>query len=138
MAQLLMACSGCGVAMSPKTVLYNRDAMPVCDACYGKADLLDTDRRAAANIRKAGFACLAAGVVALFAPMAHIGFLVACVVLALTSGVFALQSLARGNERFTKHLTPLQRQIAWASSVAGLALSAISVMGGNFARLLPG
>jgi len=122
--------------MSPSSVLYDREAMPVCDACYGKADLLDTDRRAAANIRKAGLACLGAGVVALFAPLAHMGFLVACVIVALTSGVFALQSLARGNERFTKHLTPVQRQVVWVGTIAGLALSAISMMGGNFARLL--
>lgn len=122
--------------MSPSTVLYNREAMPVCDACAGKEDLLDTDKRAAGNIWKAGFVTLGAGLVALVAPLAPFGFLIACVVVALSSGVYALQSLARGNERFTKHLTQAQQQIVWVCTIGGIALSALSLMGVNAARLL--
>jgi hypothetical protein len=136
MPELLKACAGCGRAMNPHAVLYDAEARPICDDCHARADLLATDRRAADNIRKAGYACLAAGVVALIAPIAHGGFLVACVVVAASSGVFALQSLARGNERFTGLLTPVQRRIAWACTIIGLDLAALSLLGVNLARLL--
>jgi hypothetical protein len=136
MPELLKACAGCGRAMNPNAVLYDAEARPVCDACHAKADLLATDRRAADNIRKAGYACLAAGVFALFAPIAHLGFLVACVVVAATSALYAISSLSRGNERFTRHLTQLQQQIVWGCTIAGLALTGLSALGANFARLL--
>jgi choline-glycine betaine transporter len=121
--------------MSPSTVLYNREAMPVCDACYRKADLLDTDRRAADNIKKAAYVCLGAGLVTLIAPMAYFGFHIAAVVIALTSGLYTLQSLARGNERFTKHLTPVQQQIVWGVTVGGMALAVLSLMGLNLEKM---
>jgi hypothetical protein len=136
-AEILTACAGCGRAMNPGAVLYDAEARPVCDACSQRADLLATDRRAADNIRKAGYGCLAAGAAALVAPVAHVGFQVACVLLAASSGVYALQSLARGNERFTRHLSPQRRQIVGACTLAGLALAALSLMGANLARLLP-
>jgi hypothetical protein len=136
MSEILKACVGCGRAMNPNAVLYDADARPICDACHAQADLLATDRRAADNIRKAGYACLAGGVVALFAPIAHLGFLVVCVVVVATSAVFALQSLARGNERFTRHLTPVQRKLVWVCTIGGLNLTALSVLGANFARLV--
>jgi hypothetical protein len=136
MAEILTACAGCGRAMNPGAVLYDADARPVCEACFQQADLVATDRRAADNIRKAGYACLAGGIGALFAPIAHIGFLVACVIVVVSSAVFALQSLARGNERFTKHLTPVQRRITWVCTIAGLNLAGLSVLGANFARVL--
>jgi hypothetical protein len=135
MPELLKACAGCGRAMSPQGVLYDAQARPVCNACFNKADLIATDRRAADNIRKAGYLCLASGVGSLFAPLA-IGFLVACVIATLTTGVYVLQSLARGNERFTKHLTPLQQRIVWVCTISGIVLSGLSVMGVNFARLV--
>jgi hypothetical protein len=135
MAEILTACTGCGRAMTPGTVLYDAEARPICDACFQKADLIATDRRAADNIRKAGYVCLAAGIASLFAPVA-IGFQIACVVVTLTSGVYALQSLARGNERFTKHLTPVQQRVVWVCTIGGIALSALSIMGVNIARLL--
>jgi hypothetical protein len=136
MPELLKACAGCGRAMNPTAVLYDAEARPVCDDCFRKADLLATDRRAADNIRKAGYGCLAAGVGALFAPIAHVGLLVACVLVAASSGLFALQSLARGNERFTRHLTPRQRQLVWVCTIAGLNLAGLAALGANFARLL--
>jgi hypothetical protein len=137
MPELLKACAGCGRAMNPNAVLYDAEARPICDDCHAQADLLATDRRAADNIRKAGYACLAAGVGALFAPIAHVVFLVACLLVAGTSGAFTLQSLARGNERFTRHLTATQRRIAWVCTIAGLNLAGLSLLGANFARLLP-
>jgi hypothetical protein len=135
MPELLTACAGCGCAMSPNAVLYNAAAQPLCQSCFNKADLIATDRRAADNIRKAGYLCIGAGVTSLIAPIA-MGFLIVCVVLALTSGVYALQSLARGNERFTAHLTPLQRQVVLACTIGGIALVAFSLMGVNVNLLL--
>lgn len=137
MPELLTACTGCGCAMSPNAVLYDAQARPVCDACFQKADLVATDRRAADNIRKAGYLSLAGGVASLFAPLA-MGFHVVTIVLTLTSGVYAIQSIARGggNERFTKHLTPMQQQIVWITTIGGFVLVALSLMGVHFARLL--
>jgi hypothetical protein len=122
--------------MSPNKVLYDAEARPVCDTCYQRADLLATDRRAADNIRKAGYGCLSSGVLALFAPIVNGLLLGACVVVALTSGVFAVQSLARGNERFTRHITPMQQRIVWVCVIVGMKLAALALLGVNFARLL--
>ena len=136
MPELLKACAGCGCAMNPTKVLYDTDARPVCPTCFDRADLLATDRRAADNIRKAGYACIAGGAVALVAPIGYLGFQIVCAVLVVTSGLFVLQSLARGNERFTRHLTLAQRRLAWACTLGGGALTALSFMGANFARVL--
>ena len=122
--------------MAPANVLYTSDAKPVCFSCNSKLDLVDTDKRAADNIRKAGYTCLAAGVIGLVAPIAHFGFLIACIVVALTSGIFAIQSLARGNERFTKWISKTQRDVLWVVTIIGIALCALSLMGMNFARFI--
>jgi hypothetical protein len=135
MPELLKACAGCGRAMNPNAVLYDAEARAICDACFHQADLLATDRRAADNIRKAGYLSLAGGVASLIAPIA-MGFVVVCVVLTLTSGVYAVQSLARGNERFTRYLTPLQRQLVWAGTIGGISLMTLSLMGVNLATVL--
>lgn len=136
MSEILTACVGCGRAMAPNAVLYDREARPICDDCYHQADLLATDRRAADNIRKAGYVCLAGGVVGLIAPIAHFGFFAACVIVVLTSGVYALQSLARGNERFTKHLTPMQQQLAWVFTIGGISMVGLSLLGVNLSLLV--
>lgn len=121
--------------MNPNAVLYDAQARAVCNACFDRADLAATDGRAAGNIRKAGYLSLAGGLASMVAPIA-MGFLVVCAVLTLTSGVYALQSLARGNERFTRLLTPVQRQVAWVCAIAGIALLALSLMGANLAVVL--
>jgi hypothetical protein len=135
MADILTACAGCGRAMNPNAVLYDADARAICEPCFQMVDLVATDRRAADNIRKAGYLCVAAGVGSLFAPIA-LGFFAACLVVTLSSGIFALQSLARGNERFTRHLTPVQLRLVWVCTIGGIGLALLSVMGVNFARLL--
>jgi hypothetical protein len=135
MPELLTACAGCGRAMNPNAVLYDAHARAVCNTCFDRADLAATDGRAAGNIRKAGYLSLAGGLASMVAPIA-MGFLVVCAVLTLTSGVYALQSLARGNERFTRLLTPVQRQVTWVCAIAGIALLALSLMGVNLAVVL--
>ncbi len=136
MAEILKACASCGRAMNPNAVLYDAQARAICEACFQMVDLVATDRRAADNIRKAGYACLSFGIAALFAPIMHFGLLIACVVVVGSSAIFTMQSLARGNERFTRHLSPVQRQVVWGCSIAGLGLTALSLMGANFASLL--
>src|SRR4051812_15377303 len=97
-------CSSCSRPLpSPSDVLYSADAQIVCSTCYAKADIVETDKRAANNIRNAGWTCLFAGVVSWFAPLAGMIALGFAIAIALTSGIFAMQSMARGNERFTKH-----------------------------------
>ena len=122
--------------MNPVSVLYDREGRPICDPCHNRQDLIETDRRAANNIRKAGFATLAAGVLGLIAPIAHGGLLLACAIAGLASGVFTLQSLARGNERFSNLLSPVQRKLALVCALLGILLLALSMMGANFGRLV--
>jgi len=116
--------------MNPGAALYDTQGRAVCQTCFDKLDLVATDHRAAANIRRAGYVSLAGGVASLFAPIA-MGFSIVCAILTLTSGVYAIQSLARGNERFTALLTPLQRQLVWACTIGGIALMTLSFMGVN-------
>jgi hypothetical protein len=137
MPELLKACDLCGRAMNPNAVLYDAEARAICEPCFQMSDLVATDRRAADNIRKAGYLCAATGVACLFAPFA-LGFLTVCVIIALTSGIFAIQSLARGNERFTRHLTAAQQRVVWGCTIGGLLLAALSVMGLNLTRLVYG
>jgi hypothetical protein len=136
MAEILKACASCGRAMNPNAALYDAEARAICEACFQMVDLVATDRRAADNIRKAGYACLASGIASLFAPAVNVVFLVACILVVGSSAIFAMQSLARGNERFTRHLTPLQQRIVWVCTIAGLVLMALSLMGMNFSRLI--
>src|SRR6185436_15385063 len=62
MPELLTACAGCGRAMNPGAVLYDTQGRAVCQTCFDKLDLVATDHRAAANIRRAGYVSLAGGV----------------------------------------------------------------------------
>jgi hypothetical protein len=123
-------CSGCGTSLAPADVLYTADATPICAACNAKLDLVETDKRAAANIVKAGWAAVGTGALAFFGPFALLGIITYFFVAGtLISAIFAIQGLARGNERFTQHLTAAQRTTVWICAVVGTSLAAVTVMG---------
>lgn len=118
------ACSGCGVELAPQNVLYTTEALVVCAKCYAAADIVATDKRAANNIRNAAMGSLIGGVLAFFAPLSGMMIVViAMVVFTIVSGIYAIQSLARGNERFTKHLSPATRVFIWIGSIVGIAIA---------------
>jgi hypothetical protein len=128
MTAILTACRGCGRAQDPRKVLYDAQGEPTCDACARQVDLLETDRRAAGNIRRAGYTAGATGAASLVAPM--LGMLAACVVVAWASGLFALVSLDRSNERFARHLTRAQRAAVWVLAIGGMVAAAAAALGG--------
>lgn len=116
-------CSKCGVALAPSDVLYASDASVVCAACADKADLVDTDKRAAANIKAAAYSSLTAGAFGLvFNPIW------VCTVIAATSGVFAMRSLLPGNERFSKHLGDGGKTVVWICAGGGIGLAGLHVL----------
>jgi hypothetical protein len=111
-------------------VLYTADAKPTCAMCAAKADLLETDKRAANNIVKAGWGAVGTGTLAFFGPFAMLGIITYFFVAsALISAIFAIQGLARGNERFTQHLSGSQRTTVWVCSIVGICLAAVTVLG---------
>ena len=123
-------CSGCGKGLAQAEILYTADARPVCAACSAQADLLETDKRAAGNIVKAGWAALGAGALAFVGPIALLGIITYFFVASSVIGaVFAIQGLARGNERFTQHLSEGQRVMGHVCAVGGMILSALTLLG---------
>lgn len=119
-----VACNNCGTALAEANVLYTTDARIVCAKCYALADIVETDKRAANNIRNAAWACAGGGVISFFSPLSTMLIVVVgCVAMTMVSGIYALQSLARGNERFTKHLTAGDRTMIWICSIFGMAVA---------------
>jgi hypothetical protein len=107
-------------------VLYTTDARIVCAACFGKADIVETDKRAANNIRNAAVASLVAGLLSFVMPI-FVGLIIEILFLALafSSGLYALRSLMPGNERFSRHLTLGQRVGIWICAGIGLGLASL-------------
>jgi hypothetical protein len=123
-------CTGCGKALSGADVLYSSAGDVVCAECNDKSDLVDTDKRAAGNIVKAGWAGLGSGVLAFGAGMSLLGIIVwLFVATTLVSSIFALKGLAPGNERFSKLLSTGQRTTATVCAVAGIVLAGLTVLG---------
>ena len=125
-------CTVCGTPLAPTDVLYTAEAKVVCAACNDKADLLDTDKRAARNIVRAAWGSVGAGVAAMLGPLAMLGIITYMfVAIAWVSAGFAVQSLGRSadNDRFTKHLSSAQRSLVWVCSTIGFALGALAASG---------
>ena len=119
-----VACNGCGTPIDPANALYTTDAKMVCAKCYAAADILETDKRAAHNIRNAAIGCAAGGIFSFFSPLSGFMIVVVGIVVAtFVSGIYAIQSLATGQERFTRHLTSGDRVLIWFCSIFGIAVA---------------
>lgn len=119
-----VACNSCGTQIDPSNALYTADAKMVCARCYAAADIVETDKRAAANIRNAGIACAAGGIGAFFSPLSGFMLVVVAVIVAtFVSGIYAINSMMTGQERFTRHLTSGDRVLIWFCSIFGIALA---------------
>ncbi len=117
-------CNGCGTMIDPANALYTADAKMVCAKCYAAADIVETDKRAAHNIRNAAIGCAAGGIFAFFSPLSGFMIVVIAVIVAtMASGIYAINSLANGQERFIKHLTSGDRVLIWFCSIFGIAIS---------------
>ncbi|MEO8701711.1 MAG: hypothetical protein ABI867_16815 [Kofleriaceae bacterium] len=128
------ACSGCGQPVAPENVLYTTDARIVCAKCYAIADIVETDKRHAHNIRNAAIASAVGGLFAFFSPLSGFMIVVVAVVTAtMISGIYALRSLVGAQPRFAVHITPGDRVLIWFCSLFGIIVSglvAIAVFGG--------
>lgn len=123
-------CSGCGIALAPAEILYTPDAKVVCAGCNSQADLVDTDKRAAANIVRAGWVAVGAGILSCFGQIALMGILAYFIVAtSVISAGYALNSLGPSNERFSKHLTASQKTVVKITAVAGIVFSMLTVGG---------
>ena len=118
-------CNGCGTPVAAANVLYTADARVVCAKCYAAADIVETDKRHANNIRNAAIASSLLGFLTFFAPLSGILLVVlASGTAAVASGIYAINAMAFGQERFTKHLTPGDRILVWVCSIVGIGLGA--------------
>jgi uncharacterized membrane protein HdeD (DUF308 family) len=118
-------CSGCGAPVAAANVLYTADARIVCAKCYAAADIVETDKRHANNIRNAAIGSALCGILTFFAPLSGVLLVVlASGTAAVASGIYAINAMAFGQERFTKHLTPGDRLLVWICSIIGMALGA--------------
>lgn len=121
-----VACNGCGRMIDPANALYTADARMVCAQCSAAADILETDKRAAHNIRNAGIACAVGGIGAFFSPLSGFMLVVVAVIVAtFGSGIYAINSMANGQERFTRHLTSGDRVLIWFCSIFGMAVAGL-------------
>ena len=107
--------------LAQSDVLYTADARIVCPACFGKADIVETDKRAANNILNAAAASLVAGLLSIVMPV-FVGLIIEILflVIAFSSGFYALRSLMPGNERFSRHLTLGKRIGIWICAGIGI------------------
>lgn len=129
-----VACNGCGTMIDPANALYTPDAQMVCARCSAASDIIETDKRAATNIRNAGVGCALTGVLSFFSPLAGFGLLVIGLVVAtFLSGIYAITSMGYGQERFTRHLTSGDRVLIWICSIFGMMVAGfmgLMVLGG--------
>ena len=118
-----MLCTTCGKQISGSEILYTADARVVCQGCSSKAELRGDESRAAGNIQKAAWTALACSLVVwIFNPF----FL--CDIGGLVSAIYALTSMRRGNEQFTRYLTAGARTQIWICTIIGLVLLGIHVL----------
>jgi hypothetical protein len=67
----------------------------VCARCYAAADIVETDKRAAHNIRNTAIGCAAGGIFSFFSPLSGFMIVVVAVIVAtFVSGIYAINSLA--------------------------------------------
>lgn len=122
----------CGKAISGSELQYTEDAQPICNACAAKREIVRDEGRAAGNLTKAGWTALGSGVAAFFGPMMLLGVITYFfVATALVSAIYAIQGLSSGNERFTRYLSAGQRTTTWITSILGIILSALAVLGAS-------
>jgi len=123
-------CNGCGTAVATNNIVYNADAQVMCPPCAAKAEIVRDEGRAAGNLKTAGWSAVGAGVLAFIGPIAMLGIITYLfVATSLVSAIFVINGLSRGNERFTKYLSPGERSMALGCAIVGIALSAMAVLG---------
>jgi hypothetical protein len=123
MGTAAVACGSCGKPISDSDVLYTAEGNMVCSVCSDLASLQGHEQRAAGNIQKAAWSCLTCSVLAwFFDPFFSVD------VLCILSGLFALRSMARGNERFTRYLGAGAHTQVWVCTVLGFAITGVHVL----------
>jgi hypothetical protein len=117
-------CSGCGVALAQADVLYTTDAQIVCTACSAKADLVETDKRAATTIRSTGFSSLGFAIASFV-----VNPFLLCTILSAISAFYALGSFWNPNDqRYTKHISRGARFWVMTAAAVALLLDVLAVL----------
>lgn len=115
-------CSTCGRPIAGSDVLYSPEGATLCPACSAGRELLDADKRAAANIKGSAWGAFALSILSLFFnPFFFV------TIAAVSSGVYAIKSLQPDNERFAKHVAGSRISIMFAA-IAGIVI-AIGIVG---------
>lgn len=123
MGTAAVSCSSCGKAISGSDILYTAEANMVCAVCSDNASIRGDEQRAAGNIQKAAWSCLSLSLLAwFFDPFFSIN------VVCILSGLFALRSMMRGNERFTQYLGAGARTQIWVCTIIGLSITGIQLL----------
>jgi hypothetical protein len=128
MGTAAVACSACGKPISGSDILYTAEGNMVCPVCSDVASVHGHEQRAAGNIKGAAWSCLTCSVLAwFFDPFFGVD------VLCFLSGLYALRSLRRGNERFTRYLSEGARTQVWVCTILGFVIAGIHVVAVLFA-----
>jgi hypothetical protein len=115
-------CSVCSRPISGMDVLYTREGELICPHCDALRDLHEADVRAAKNIPKAALSCF------LFALLSYVinpWFMVTGA--SISSGLYALKSLAPSNHRFSQHIAS-QKIFIILGALLGLAIAGFRVI----------
>jgi hypothetical protein len=123
MGTAAVACSSCGKPISGSDILYSAEGNMVCAGCSDVASLRGHEQSAAGNIQKAAWSCLTCSVLAwFFDPFFSVD------VLCLLSGLFAIRSIGRGNERFTRYLGGGAHTQVWVCTILGFVIMGIHLL----------
>lgn len=95
----------------------------VCSVCSDVASVRGHEQRAAGNITKAAWSCLTCAVLGwFFDPFFSVD------VLSFLSGLYALRSIRRGNERFTRYLSASAQTQIWVCTILGFVITGIHLL----------
>jgi len=123
MATPAVLCTSCGKQISGDQILYTADARVVCQGCSSKEGLKGDETRAAGNIGKAAWTSLICGLVCwLIDPFFALD------IAGIVSGIYAMSSMRRGNEQFTRYLSDGGRMQIWLCSIIGIVLIGIHLL----------
>jgi hypothetical protein len=123
MGTAAVQCGSCGKPISGSDILYTAEGNMVCSVCSDQASVRGHEQRAAGNIQGAAWSCLTLSVFGwFFDPFFSVD------VLSILSGLYALRSIGRGNERFTRYLGGGAHTQVWVCTILGLAITGVHLV----------
>jgi hypothetical protein len=121
------ACTRCSRALPAPEILYSPEGAVVCVICSQQSEILGAEQRSAGNIGASAYASIAIAVCSLFINPFYV-----MTILAISSGAYALRSLAADNSRFSRHVGSSKTGIqvcAYAGIILAALLAALRLLG---------